>query len=77
MSAEEMLRRIDECLDEWRAKDAVAKPYWRDEYMRRLHDLQVPPDIAARWLDSKRPVSTRRLTVVSRRQPFPQRAMHP
>ncbi len=74
-----MVRDIDGVLDAWRGlfKETRAIPENFDNALKRLTSLGVPPDLAAKWLLAKRPVSTRRRDLVADSVVMPKQAMHP
>ena len=71
ISADETIRRADECLDEWRGLDKDRQEFRRSDYERRLADLGYPPDVIARWLDRKRPAGVRKAWAPQQRPVWP------
>ena len=71
ISAEEMERRADEALDEWRSLDVSARSFKRPNFERRLADIGYPPDVVGRWLDSKRPKAARAPRKFEKRPEWP------
>lgn len=59
ISAEEQQRKVDDVLDEWRARSKESQAVWHDDYVTKLVRLGVPLWAATKWLATRRPESVR------------------